>query len=138
MMNAMLAQDHRLWGQIIQKEQVTKKRFEFLTGQTQAKNFFSGTMRGEVDNKLSTWDKTMQARKPGHKAFLDVSLHQNADTASKAMKGTGRYSNKAEALSKGFADVISGRKEKRTTSLSLAAKPRCSDNLPLRREGTDS
>ena len=49
MMNAMLAQDHALWDQIVKKEAVTKKRFEFLTGETTAKNFFSGVNKNDVD-----------------------------------------------------------------------------------------
>ena len=58
MITTVLSKDHALWDQIVKKECSTKKRFEFLTGQSQAKNFFSGSIRDQVDGKMNTWDKT--------------------------------------------------------------------------------
>ena len=49
--------EHALWDQIVRKESDTRKRFEFLTGQTQAKKFFQGTLRNSVDNRMTTFDK---------------------------------------------------------------------------------
>lgn len=42
MFNTMMQGDHRLWDQIVRKESDAKKRFEYLTGHTQAARFFNG------------------------------------------------------------------------------------------------
>lgn len=61
------------------------------------------------------------------------------DAASKASKATsvrGRYSTKAEVLSSGFQEIAQARREKKFAN--SLAKPRCSDQLPLKRDTTDS
>ena len=42
MINTAMSKDHALWDQIVRKEVDAKKRFEFMTGETQAKKFYSG------------------------------------------------------------------------------------------------
>lgn len=52
MIGTAYSKDHYLWDQIVKKEAVAKKRFEYLTGQTTAKKFFNGTNTGNVDRRL--------------------------------------------------------------------------------------
>lgn len=63
MIGTAFSKDHALWGQIVNKESETRKRFEYLTGETQAKKFFNGTMKTGVDAKLETFDGQFQAHK---------------------------------------------------------------------------
>ena len=49
MINTMMQGDHALWNQIVEKEARTKQRFEYLTGQTQAKKFFNGQNNDNVE-----------------------------------------------------------------------------------------
>lgn len=56
MIGTAYSKDHALWGQIVNKESDTRKRFEYLTGETQAKKFFNGTMKAGVDARLETFD----------------------------------------------------------------------------------
>lgn len=49
--------EHALWDQIVRKEADTKRKFEFMTGETTAKKFYNGTLRGDVDQKLATYGK---------------------------------------------------------------------------------
>ena len=70
MINTGYAKEHALWDQILRKEVDAKKRFEFLTGETQAKKFFSGTNRTNVDKGLDTFEKfrTLQQKGSNEKA----------------------------------------------------------------------
>lgn len=58
--------NHELWGQITQKENETKRRFEYITGQTQADRFFGGQNKPYVDSMLDTCTRWRQT---GDKAF---------------------------------------------------------------------
>ena len=55
MINTVQAGDHRLWDQIVRKEQEAKKRFEFLTGETVARKFYNGSNLDNVDKNLQTY-----------------------------------------------------------------------------------
>ena len=80
-----------------------------MTGQTQAKNFFSGSIANQVDQKLNTWDKTRPGNISNSAAKMEKLRGQRpADTVSKASKASsvkGRYSTKADALSTGFQEI---------------------------------
>lgn len=58
MINTGYNKEHALWDQIVKKEAETKKRFEFMTGETTAKRFFNGTLCNSVDNRLTTYAKS--------------------------------------------------------------------------------
>lgn len=55
--------DHALWNQIVEKEARTKQRFEYLTGQTQAKKFFNGQNTDNVDKTLVTYQRMKEVQK---------------------------------------------------------------------------
>ena len=57
MIGTVYTNNHRLWGQICQKEIDSKARYEYLTGETSAKKFFSGSNSVNVDSKLQTFSK---------------------------------------------------------------------------------
>lgn len=59
----MMQGDHALWDQIVRKEAETKKRFEYLTGQTQAKKFYNGQGEKNVDHTLVTFQRMKQMSK---------------------------------------------------------------------------
>lgn len=52
MINTTYAKDHVLWDHIVRKENEAKRRWEFLTGDTSAKKFYSGALEGNVDRHL--------------------------------------------------------------------------------------
>ena len=54
MMRTDYMRTHQLWSQIAEKENETRKQFEYMTGETQADRFFSGQNRPQVDKKLKT------------------------------------------------------------------------------------
>ena len=55
--------DHALWDQIVKKEAATKQRFEYLTGQTQAKKFYNGQNAQNVDKTLVTYQRMRETGK---------------------------------------------------------------------------
>lgn len=54
MISTAYGKDHALWDQIVKKELEAKKRFEYMTGETQAKKFFNGTNTNNVNKNLKT------------------------------------------------------------------------------------
>ena len=64
MINTGQSNEHALWGQIVRRENEAKRRFEYLTGETQAKKFYQGQNVGNVDKNLSTFDKWKQTKTP--------------------------------------------------------------------------
>ena len=58
MIHTVQANDHRLWDQIVKKEIGSKRRFEYLTGETVAKQFYSGTNYDNVEQGLQTYRKS--------------------------------------------------------------------------------
>ena len=62
MINTSQSNEHALWNQVVRRENEAKRRFEFLTGETQAKKFYNGQNVTNVENKLSTFDKWRQTQ----------------------------------------------------------------------------
>ena len=59
MISTAYGKDHALWDQIVKKETETKKRFEYMTGETVAKKFFNGTNAFNVNKNLTTMASMM-------------------------------------------------------------------------------
>lgn len=53
MLNTVQAVNHRLWDQIVKKELDAKKRFEYLTGETNAKQFYSNQNKDNVEKNMT-------------------------------------------------------------------------------------
>ena len=61
------AREHELWNQITNKEIKAKKRFEFITGETQADKYFGGDNKPFVDSLLKThsnWRRNSENNQP--------------------------------------------------------------------------
>ena len=83
----------------MRKEVETKKRFEYMTGETAAKKFFNGTNAFNVDKNLTTMASQMHQ---------DHSRTPQPKNLGKS--GSARYNStnsKADVLSKALSDVIS-------------------------------
>ena len=53
MINTVLATNHTLWDQIVKKEQEAKKRFEYLTGESVERKFYSQQNEDNVKKSLN-------------------------------------------------------------------------------------
>ena len=124
MINTSLGNEHALWDQIIRKENVAKQRFEYLTGETQAKKFYNGQNANNVDNKLDTYDKFRASKGlPPHRNGLSATRTLNAKRPSQT--NVDRYSSasKADALSRALEEVIERRSKKASSSVSRSVVP---------------
>ena len=53
MINTVLATNHTLWDQIVKKELEAKKRFEYLTGESVERKFYSKQNEDNVKKSLN-------------------------------------------------------------------------------------
>lgn len=59
MIRTVQDRDHRLWAKLVRREVDAKRRFEFLTGQTDASKFFNGQNQRNVQKGLKTFQSTL-------------------------------------------------------------------------------
>ena len=83
MINTSLGNEHALWDQIVRKETVTKKHFEYLTGETDARKFFNGSNLQNVDTHLKTFSKSKGALSPQRNAGKQIAETVGSRSARK-------------------------------------------------------
>lgn len=143
MISTATAGNHALWDQVVRKEADAKRRFEFITGDTQAKKFFSGSLKNSVEGKLQTYGnlRTIQPelyqsafhKTPNANASKSRMAPLNKRASQKSMEGLdkrSRYSSasKADALSQALQNVLSDKRtqvssKRGSSTVSKSMKP---------------
>ena len=130
MIKTATGREHALWSQIVNKESDTRRRFEYMTGETTAKKFFQGQNAPNVERNLDTYKQFLNTRRST--TTDPVFANPNGIKGVQASAGVlerlerqsnagGRYNSstqKAEQLSCALESVVQDRKSQRARGMS--------------------
>lgn len=124
MIRTAYTNDHTLWNQIVSKENNTKARYEFLTGETSAKKFYNGTNVKNVDTKLNTFSKERMTGYQKNANSAARPANKRTSKSTLALKELDRYStaSKGDILSRALEQVLVDKSSRSRAGNSTASR----------------